>query len=103
LGVSPQRLAELTTVFHPRAEVIADFRGVHRRAEFVAGREDILEMLRRRPCSLEDIAGGLDLHRNEVIKYLEELRAEKLLEESTVAERTYYGAATCRSRPKSWE
>ncbi len=101
LGVSPRCLAELTTLFHPRAEVIADFRGVHHQAEFVAGREDILEMLRRRPCSLEDIAGGLDMHRNEVIKYLEELRAENRLEESLVANKVYYGAATCRSGPES--
>lgn len=92
LGVSPGRLAELATLFQPRAEVIADFRGVHRQAEFVAGREDILEMLRRRPCSLEDIADGLEMHRNEVIKYLEEIRAEKLLEESTVAGKMYYNA-----------
>lgn len=91
LGVSHSRLAELASIFHPGAEVIADFRGVHRQADFVADREDILQMLRRRPCSLEDIAGGLDMYRNEVVKYLEELRAEDLLEESRVADKVYYG------------
>lgn len=103
LAVSAARLAEFAVLFEPQAEVIADFRGVHHQADFVAGRADVLEMLRRRPCSLEDIAGGLDMHRNEVIKYLEELRAEKLLEESTVAAKVYYAAVTCRSTPESSE
>lgn len=90
VGVSSERLVELTSIFHPRAEIIADFRGVHRQAEFVAGRQEILEMLRRRPCSIDDIAGGLDMHRNEVVKYIEELNAENLLEESLTAEKLYY-------------
>lgn len=93
VGVSSERLAELASTFHPRAEVIADFRGVHRQAAFVAGREEILQMLRRRPCSVDDIAGGLGMHRNEVIKYLEELNAENLLEQSLTAERLYYKLA----------
>ncbi len=50
-------------------------------------------MLRRRPCSAADIAGGLGMHRNEVIKYLEELNAENLLEESLTAEKLYYKVA----------
>jgi wyosine [tRNA(Phe)-imidazoG37] synthetase (radical SAM superfamily) len=92
-GVSPGRLAELASIFHPRAEIIADFRGVHQRTEFRAGREEILQMLRRRPCSAGDIADGLGMHRNEVIKYIEELNAENLLEESPRAEKLYYKAA----------
>ncbi|MBN2474711.1 MAG: radical SAM protein [Pirellulales bacterium] len=93
VGVSTERLEELTSTFRPRAEIIADFRGVHRQAEFVAGREEILQMLRRRPCSIDDIAGGLDMHRNEVVKYIEELNAEDLLEESLTAEKLYYKVA----------
>ena len=93
IGVSSERLAELASIFHPRAEIIADFRGVHREAEFVAGRQEILQMLRRRPCSVDDIADGLGMHRNEVIKYVEELNAENLLEESLTAEKLYYKVA----------
>jgi wyosine [tRNA(Phe)-imidazoG37] synthetase (radical SAM superfamily) len=97
IGVSSQRLAELTSVFHSAAEVIADFRGVHRQPGFIAGREDILNMLRRRPCSIDDIADGLGMHRNEVIKYIEELNAENLLEESLTAEKLYYKVGNERS------
>jgi wyosine [tRNA(Phe)-imidazoG37] synthetase (radical SAM superfamily) len=97
VGISLERLGDLASAFHLPAEVIADFRGIHRQAEFVAGREEILQMLRRRPCSVDGIAGGLDMHRNEVIKYIEELNAEGLLEESVTADKLYYKAAKLSS------
>jgi len=93
VGVSSERLEELASIFRPRAEIIADFRGVHRQAEFLVGREEILQMLRRRPCSVDDIADGLGMHRNEAIKHIEELNAENLLDESLSAEKLYYKVA----------
>ncbi|MDY6914260.1 MAG: radical SAM protein [Planctomycetota bacterium] len=92
LGVSRERLGELAARFDPPAEVVADFRCDGEQARFAAGREEILNMLRRRPCSLDDIAAGLTMHRNEVIKYIEELTAEKLISQSRVAEKVYYKA-----------
>ena len=53
----------------------------------------IFQLLRRRPCSIDDVAAGLDMHRNEVIKYIEELSAENLLEESLTADKRYYQVA----------
>ena len=93
VGVSRRTLAELALSLPFLTEVIADFRGVHHQPEFVAGREEILQMLRRRPCSIDDIADGLGMHRNEVVKYLEELNADNLLEESLIAEKLYYKVA----------
>lgn len=93
IGVSAERLAELAAIFDLPAEVIADFRGVHRQPEFAAGREEILQMLARRPCSIDDIASGLDMHRNEVVKYIEELNAEHQVEQSLVGDKLYYKAA----------
>ena len=29
---------------------------------------EVLELLRRRPCTLEDVAAGLGMHRNEALK-----------------------------------
>jgi len=78
--VSPERLDQFCSLFRPRAEVIADFRGVHQQAEFVASRHEVLDMLQRRPCSVGDIAGGLGMHENEVIKHLEELRVSGAVE-----------------------
>jgi wyosine [tRNA(Phe)-imidazoG37] synthetase (radical SAM superfamily) len=90
--VDRRRMAELAAWFDPPAEVIADYRGVHTQSDFKAGRNSILEMIRRRPCSLEDIADGLGMHRNEVIKYVEELDAEGLLEKQSSSGRLYYSS-----------
>jgi wyosine [tRNA(Phe)-imidazoG37] synthetase (radical SAM superfamily) len=88
--VGRQRLAELATRFDPPAEVIADYRGVHAQSDFKAGLDSVLEMIQRRPCSLEDIADGLGMHRNEVIKYVEELDAKGLLEKRSSGGKLFY-------------
>lgn len=93
VGASHQCLADLAASLPLPAEVIADFRGIHRQTEFAAGREEVLQLLRRRPCSIADIADGLNMHRNEAIKYVEELRAENLLEQSHVGEKLHYQVA----------
>ncbi len=92
VGVSRDRLIELAAMLTPPGEVIADFRGVCERGEASAGREDILEMLRRRPCSVEDVANGLEMHPNEVIKYLEELTERSAVTHSSVDGKLYYKA-----------
>jgi len=97
IAVEQLRLNELADMFDPPAEVIADFRGVHQQREFAAGRESVLELLRRRPCSIDDIADGLGMHRNEVVKYVEELSAEKMIEYASTADKLYY-KATDRSQ-----
>lgn len=84
-AVSPARLKHFASRFRPSAEVIADFRHVHQQEEFVASRNEVLALLARRPCSVADIAAGLGLHDNEVIKHLEALRA--------------VGAVECRPGP----
>jgi len=93
VGVSGQRLSELASRLDPPGEVVADFRGVHKQVDFVAGREEILDLLRRRPCSLDDIAEGLGMHRNEVVKYVEELSAADQIENMQTAGKIYYQIA----------
>jgi len=78
--VDTQRLAHLAACFDPPAEVVADYRGVHAQGDFKTEQDGVLEMIRRRPCSLDDIGNGLAMHRNEVVKYIEELEARGLLE-----------------------
>jgi len=90
IGISRERLAELATTFNPPAEVIADFRDVHGSAEFAASRKDVLGLLRRRPCSMDDIAKGLGMHRNEVVKHVEHLSAEGLLRQTETEGRLHY-------------
>ncbi len=98
--VDARRMADLAARFEPPAEVIADYRGVHAQSEFEAGRESVLEMIQRRPCSLEDIADGLGMHRNQAIKYIEELNAEGLLEKRSSGGKLFYKG---RHQPETTE
>jgi len=88
--VDRRKMADLVSRFDPPAEVIADYRGIHADSDFKAERESVLEMIRRRPCSLEDIADGLGMHRNEAVKYVEELDAEGLLEKRSSGAKVFY-------------
>jgi wyosine [tRNA(Phe)-imidazoG37] synthetase (radical SAM superfamily) len=70
--VPAQRLHELAARFSPPAEVIAEWAGRHRdeNAAALPSADAILDLLRRRPCTAEQIAAGLHLHANEVLKTL---------------------------------
>lgn len=90
--VSKTRLSEIAVQFSPAAEIIADYRGVHAQTDFTVQKQTILEMLRRRPCTLDDVAEGLGIHRNESIKYIEELKTGGALDARETGGRTFYSA-----------
>ena len=90
LAVSKDKLEELARFFEPEGEVIADFRGVHAQTDFVTTRDIVLQMLERRPCSMDDVASGLGIHRNEAVKYIEELLASKRIEGIPSSGRLFY-------------
>jgi len=88
--VPKKQLQTLTEKLYEKAEVIADYSDVHKQQDFSARREDVLTLLKRRPCSIEDIAAGLGLHRNEVVKYVEELSSKGKIEIKPQHEQLYY-------------
>lgn len=92
-AVSHARLEEIAATFAPPAEVIAEFHTVHALQAGAASREEVLYLLRRRPCSIDDIVDGLGIHRNEVLKAVERLTSEGLLESSQVGNKRYYRVA----------
>ena len=92
LGVDRRRLEDLATLFQPPAEVIADYRAVHAQPDFTATREAVLQMIRRRPCTLEDIGDGLGLHRHETLKYVEALVNSGRIKAVANHGRVYYAA-----------
>jgi len=53
---------------------------------------DILTLLKRRPCCIEDIAADLGLHRNEAVKYIEELSYRGRFEAKPHNQQLYYKA-----------
>ncbi len=90
MTVTREKLEALCRYFDPEAEVIADYKNVHQQAGFTATRDAVEAMLRRRPCSLDDVTAGLNIHRNEALKYVEELITEKRIEMVRTANRMYY-------------
>jgi wyosine [tRNA(Phe)-imidazoG37] synthetase (radical SAM superfamily) len=90
--VPEKQLEVISKELYKNSEVIADYSGIHKQQYFSAKREDVLSLLKRRPCSIEDIASGLGLHRNEVVKYIEELSSEGKIEAKPKNQRLYYKA-----------
>jgi wyosine [tRNA(Phe)-imidazoG37] synthetase (radical SAM superfamily) len=91
-SVAADQLAEIARTFQPLAEVIAEHQtdGEYSPA---SGREEILDLLRRRPCTSADIAAGLKMHPAEIVKLVESLSREKLIESCSAAGGLYYRAA----------
>ena len=82
-------MVELTRLFHPAAEIIADFKQGH--TSYVKmNNEKIFSMLRRRPCTSEEIAAVFGMHANEVSKYLGKLIRDGLIRMDLSQKRTYY-------------
>jgi len=90
--VQQKQLQTITEKLYEKAEVIADYSNVHKQQDFSARCEDVLTLLQRRPCSIEDISAGLGLHRNEVVKYVEELSSEGKIEAKPQNQQLYYKA-----------
>ena len=90
--VNRERMEEISAFFGRNCEVIADYTKVHSLGEFSSTRENVLELVKLRPCSIDDISAGLGLHRNEVVKYVQELVDKKLISmERRYGKRLYSG------------
>jgi wyosine [tRNA(Phe)-imidazoG37] synthetase (radical SAM superfamily) len=69
-ALDPEKLRAIAEALGQNCEVIADFSSARHGGKFKAGTEDVLSMLKRRPCSLSDICSALGISRNEALKYI---------------------------------
>ena len=92
MPLSEAALARVCQRLGPNAEVVADFRHVHEEPAFAARGEEILDMIRRRPVTLDDIAAGLGIHPNEASKYVEDLLGKKRVRKERRGDREYLRA-----------
>ncbi|MCK4914342.1 MAG: radical SAM protein [Planctomycetes bacterium] len=72
-GIKKLNAAKMQAIagqFGEKCEVIADFSPQKQDKKIQTKAEDVLSMLKRRPCSLDDICAGLGISRNEAIKYI---------------------------------
>ena len=90
-ALSAERLEEVRAMLGPTAEVVAEVEErVRREAGAEAGEQQVLEMLERRPCTLEDISAGLGIAPNEVLKYVQSLLEQDRLLQKREGGRIYY-------------
>jgi wyosine [tRNA(Phe)-imidazoG37] synthetase (radical SAM superfamily) len=89
-AVPRAKMLMFAEMFDPNAEVIADYSNVYGRSEFAASRREVLELLHRRPCTLEDVSAGLSIHPNEAVKHLEHLVSEGIAVTVSEGDRSFY-------------
>jgi wyosine [tRNA(Phe)-imidazoG37] synthetase (radical SAM superfamily) len=88
-AVSVDRLEEIAIRFRPRAEVVAA-PNIETTSQNPAARDEIVSLLKRRPCTLDDIVQGLGIHRKEAAKYIEHLVSEGRASTSRIRRALYY-------------
>jgi wyosine [tRNA(Phe)-imidazoG37] synthetase (radical SAM superfamily) len=77
--VDAEKLQSIADQLGDKCEVIADFLPRHHIEHIKRKAEDVLSMLKRRPCTLEDICGSLDIRRNEALKYISYLKQQGVI------------------------
>jgi wyosine [tRNA(Phe)-imidazoG37] synthetase (radical SAM superfamily) len=78
-SLSAEKLQTIAEELGEKCEVIADF-SVPQQGRHVEGKaEDVLSMLKRRPCSLKDICSAMGISRNEALKYIALLQQQGVL------------------------
>lgn len=92
LTVPPERLLKLSSYFGDHIDVITPYKDESGAKDFQARREDVLTLLQRRPCTIEDLASGLGIHRNEAVKYVQELLDTGAIKLLIQAGTNYYAA-----------
>jgi len=89
--VSGPRLDEFAAAFVPVAEVVAP--AALSTTGLAVDKEDVLALIAHRPCTVDDVAAGLGIHRGEALKALTALTAEGSAGHSLHEGRLFYAAA----------
>lgn len=74
-----EKLQAIAARLGPKCEVVADFSLSHHGRGLKNKAEDVLSILKRRPCSLNDICSGLGIGRNEALKYVTGLQHKGII------------------------
>jgi wyosine [tRNA(Phe)-imidazoG37] synthetase (radical SAM superfamily) len=90
--LSRERMASLCNLFHPPAEVIAEYKDKGG-LDIQVNQKAIISMLKRRPCTAEEIAWASGMHLNEVSKYLGNLLRQGRIRSERSSGSLYFVAA----------
>ena len=87
-------MMELLPYFSGPVEVIADFSAKWENETHPADREEIINLLSRRPCKSKDVAASLGIHHLEALKILEELVRKKVVVVTEENNEIFYAVIT---------
>lgn len=90
-AVPEDQMGAMARFFDPPAEVIAEYSS-DASARVQANEADILDMLKRRPCTLDHVCRVFGLHKNEASKYLGKLTRTGQARERRKAGEAYFSA-----------
>jgi len=75
-----ERLKAIASSLGRKCEIVADFSPGRHGRDVECKAEDLLSMLKRRPCSLNDICSGLGIACNEASKYIAQLEKQGVVD-----------------------
>jgi len=78
-AMEAEKLQAIVAKLGENCEVVADFLPRHLGKHIESKAEDVLSMLKRRPCSLQNICSGLGISRHEALKYISHLQHQGVI------------------------
>lgn len=78
-AMTRERLETIARQIGDRCEIVGAAPEVRADRHMLRTCADVLSMLKRRPCSLEDICSGIGITRNEAVKHITQLLAERAI------------------------
>ena len=88
--VPKDKLEQIAAKLGGKAEVIADYSKLKNSQTVSVDTDKVTELLKRRPCTLEDLCNGLNAGRNEVVKIISLLDDEGIIHRKQIGERLYF-------------
>ena len=88
--LSQEHMERFVDSFPCPTETIADYTKPFQERTQSAIPSKIEELLKRRPCTLDDMTVALNVHRNELVKYLDALQKEGIIKSSRHKGRIYF-------------
>lgn len=89
-ALSEEQLQDIKEMMGERAEIIPDFDKVTNKAFHPNIEDEIVNLIRRRPCTTDDISRSLGIHLNEAVKYINKLVKDKRIRYKSYGHKDYY-------------
>lgn len=90
--VTAEKLESIARVLAPNCEVIADFVSSHCQRITDDVSQTLLSMLKRRPCSLDDVCSSLGLDADDALRYLRGLEMKNVIRSENKEGQTFFRA-----------